>query len=312
VDVSLARLPGGSEARFRVLATDGVNTTIGAQDQAISVPRHEPRARIIRPEPGERFESGQPIILQGDGYDVEDGHLRGTALRWSSDSARLLGTGTSLSLDRLPPGPHWIALAAEDSDEATGTDLVEIEVLPAPVIAQVSVDSPVLVGSTVDLDGSASTGQGVLVYSWSLLSKPAGSAAVVTGAQNSTAHVTVDTAGSYALQLLLEDSTGASSVALPTIVAVAAIPFTRGETNGDSTLDISDPTRILAWLFLGGSEPICIQAADANDDEKVDLSDATYLLSYLFLGSRAPGAPFPACGIDPTGEGLGCERSTCP
>ena len=39
-----------------------------------------------------------------------------------------------------------------------------------------------------------------------------------------------------------------------------------------------------------------------------------FVLAYLFLaGSPAPTAPFPACGSDPTADGLGCSTfATCP
>jgi hypothetical protein len=85
--------------------------------------------------------------------------------------------------------------------------------------------------------------------------------------------------------------------------------FVRGETNLDSLAgpDISDAIFILQWLFVGGREPLCLDAADVNDDGTVDISDGIALLSFLFAGGTMPGSPFPDAGPDPTPDGLGCD-----
>lgn len=85
--------------------------------------------------------------------------------------------------------------------------------------------------------------------------------------------------------------------------------FSRGNANGDGTLDITDAIFTLDWLFVGGSPPGCLAAANANGDSAVDIADPVYWLSHLFLGGPPPPEPFPGCGpgslaID---EELGCE-----
>ena len=85
--------------------------------------------------------------------------------------------------------------------------------------------------------------------------------------------------------------------------------FVRGEVNLDSTKgpDISDAIAILSWLFLGGKELWCVDAADVNDDGAVDISDGVVLLSFLFLGGKDPKDPFPEAGTYPTPDSLSCE-----
>jgi hypothetical protein len=85
--------------------------------------------------------------------------------------------------------------------------------------------------------------------------------------------------------------------------------FVRGETNLDSLAgpDISDAIFILQWLFVGGREPLCLDAADVNDDGTTDISDGISLLSFLFTGGSPPKAPFPGAGLDPTADSLGCD-----
>ena len=91
---------------------------------------------------------------------------------------------------------------------------------------------------------------------------------------------------------------------------VPPIPFIRGDVNGDSNIDLSDPISILGYLFQGQGEPGCVEAANTNGDAVVDLSDAIYLLSYLFTGGPKPPAPFQECAHGPAGDGL-CVVSNC-
>lgn len=89
--------------------------------------------------------------------------------------------------------------------------------------------------------------------------------------------------------------------------------FRRGVIDGDLTLDVSDPVRLLFFLFAGGPAPTCMDAADSNDDGEVDITDGFHLLNYLFLAAPPPAAPFLTCGLDPTqDDSLDCEVGVCP
>lgn len=88
--------------------------------------------------------------------------------------------------------------------------------------------------------------------------------------------------------------------------------FTRGDADGNGTISIADPVRVLAELFPAGvPAPGCEASFDGNGDQTVDLSDAVFLLSYLFDGGAPPPSPFPACGGS-TEAALACETSGCP
>lgn len=58
--------------------------------------------------------------------------------------------------------------------------------------------------------------------------------------------------------------------------------ITRGDVDGDGSIQITDPIAILQYLFVGGPQPHCIRNADTNDNGGVDLSDAIVLLNFLF------------------------------
>jgi len=84
--------------------------------------------------------------------------------------------------------------------------------------------------------------------------------------------------------------------------------FLRGDSNHDQVIDMTDAIAILSYKFLGGPEPECMDAADINDDSAVNMTDSVFLLSFLFNGTRAPPAPMPTVGHDPTPDRLGCEN----
>ena len=86
-----------------------------------------------------------------------------------------------------------------------------------------------------------------------------------------------------------------------------AISFQRGDADARGSLEITDGIYTLSYLFLGGPEPPCHDAADTDDSGAVDLSDAVGLFRHLFLGGVDPRAPFSVCGVDPTVDALDCD-----
>jgi hypothetical protein len=90
--------------------------------------------------------------------------------------------------------------------------------------------------------------------------------------------------------------------------AVMALHFLRGDANGDGKIDISDAVHTLSFLFAHGPSAGCRDSADTNDDGRIDIGDAVAVLGYLFGGSGPLAAPFEICGLDPTIDGLSCER----
>ncbi|MEM7232971.1 MAG: PKD domain-containing protein [Planctomycetota bacterium] len=80
--------------------------------------------------------------------------------------------------------------------------------------------------------------------------------------------------------------------------------FLRGDADGNGNIDITDAIVLLNFLFLGGVEPACLDAADTSDSGRVDISSPISILNFLFLGGGAPAVPFPNLGIDPTEDDL--------
>jgi hypothetical protein len=91
-------------------------------------------------------------------------------------------------------------------------------------------------------------------------------------------------------------------------------PFRRGDANDDQELTIVDGQFILNFLFLGGCEPACVDAADVDDSGDLEMNDAITLFNFLFLGTSVVPAPGPAlCGTDATADALSCAAfASCP
>ncbi len=88
--------------------------------------------------------------------------------------------------------------------------------------------------------------------------------------------------------------------------------FRRGDSDGDGRVGLTDAVKTLDALFRGGDPPPCPDAADADDDGALRIADPIFTLNYLFLGGRAPPEPgADGCGVDPTGDELGCPGEGC-
>jgi hypothetical protein len=83
--------------------------------------------------------------------------------------------------------------------------------------------------------------------------------------------------------------------------------FVRGDSNDDLKHDVSDVISTLEYLFNGGPNPPCPDAADANDDGRIEISDPIYSLGCLFLGGRCPRRAGLTCEDDPNSMCVGDE-----
>ena len=119
--VEVNSLAGGTDARFRVVANDGLDIGSDETKAPISVPDQAPFVVISNPANGATFVPGALIVFQGSATDMEDGTLPDGALVWSSDRQGVLGTGPSLPTNTLLPGPHVIKLTATDSKGQAST-----------------------------------------------------------------------------------------------------------------------------------------------------------------------------------------------
>jgi len=68
----------------------------------------------------------------------------------------------------------------------------------------------------------------------------------------------------------------------------------RGNINLDlqDTIDISDLTALVGWMFKSGAAPPCMLEADVDGNSSHDIADVTYLVGYMFKSGPEPaGCP---------------------
>ena len=145
--IDTAHLPGGDRTRVRVIATDGILTAVAISD-ALPLPRHPPAVHISGIQEGQKFDFGGGLLVDGFGYDPEDGSLDDGGLQWSlAGPEPRAGTGHSFSLSGLAPGTYKLTLTGTDSDGTTGSQTLQfiiraiaVEDGPEPILDGLSAD----------------------------------------------------------------------------------------------------------------------------------------------------------------------------
>ncbi|MEX1018496.1 MAG: IPT/TIG domain-containing protein [Litorilinea sp.] len=122
----------GPNALIRVLASDGYNTGLDVS-APFTVVNRKPEPYIIAPTDGAVYPVDEAILLNGGGFDVEDGGLPDAALDWTLTGPQgnsALGTGANLNVYGLTTGFYTATLTAEDSEGATDATAAGFQVAP--------------------------------------------------------------------------------------------------------------------------------------------------------------------------------------
>ncbi|HET7792710.1 MAG TPA: PKD domain-containing protein [Rhizobacter sp.] len=164
-------------------------------------------------------------------------------------------------------------------------------------VADAGPDSTVRVGERVTLNGAASSDPdgNALTYAWSFTSRPAGSAAALTGATSINPSFTADRPGSYVLQLVVNDGTVSSTADSVTISTSNSAPVANagadqtarvGDTvvlDGRGSNDVDGDTLSYAWRIVSapaGSSSVLSNAAVVQPSLRLDVS-GTYELQLV-------------------------------
>ena len=152
-----------------------------------------------------------PATLHGTVTD--DGVLKPVTTTWSAVSGPGTVTfGDASALDTTAtfsqPGTYTLRLTASDALLTASDDLVvRTSAVNQPPVADAGPDKTASVGTTAAVNGSASSDPDgdPLTFTWSFISKPAGSAATLSDPSAVAPTFAVDVPGTYELQLIVND-----------------------------------------------------------------------------------------------------------
>ena len=191
-------------------------------------------------------------VMQLDGSESTD--VDGDSLQfiWSILSKPVQSTATlsspfvvnpTFGVDQ--PGSYVVQLLVDDGSLASVPDTVVISTSNLPPVARAGANQTVARGTTVRLDGSASSdpnGQ-ALSFNWALLAKPAGSLAKLSNSRVAKPTFVADVAGDYVAQLIVSDTVGSTTIKRRTgkgTITVRSAPDTTLVSTTDSA-PFADP-----------------------------------------------------------------------
>lgn len=219
---------------------------------------------IANAGPDQTAHPGTPVTLDGTGSSDPDGHTP-LSFSWQilekpAGSAATL-SDPSLAMPSFTPdvlGDYVIQLVVTDSRGlSSAPDTVKISTFNTAPTAAAGPDQAIIqIGTTVQLDGSQSfdLDGDPFTFSWALIQKPEGSAAVLSNPTVPNPTFVADVHGDYVISLLVTDSFGAASdpdtvmVSFENVKPVADAGDNQAVTVGDT-------------VFLNGSG-----SSDANFD----------------------------------------------
>jgi hypothetical protein len=328
VAIDRLNLAAADAALFRILATDGLNTTEAVSEKPFKVPNRPPTVRVVRPLGRTVIATDQTLTLEAKAYDVDEGTLHEGHLTWTSNRDGEIGRGNLIVVTGLSVGLHRVTVTARDRANATVEDDVEVQVVGNITQVPLTPEADLVLskdrcrldigaGATNDIievrnvdpnlqiSWNAAAGNPTLTLSERSGMTPANvvvSVGSVAGLPPGT-HNTAVTFTSGEVPYIRR-----VSVAVVIPGPEPDVRFIRADANGDGRVDIGDAITTLGYLFLGNQPIACRDALDSNDDGGIQISDAINTLSVLFAGQGTIPVPgMTDCGLDPTPDDLPCE-----
>lgn len=228
-----------------LIVNDGINSS-SADSVTLTINNIKPIANAGQDQSG--F-INNAVTLDGSASSDADGDALTyfwTLLEVPVNSTATLSDPTnvmpSLMLDEH--GDYRVQLIVNDGIENSDPDEVVVSTLNIKPVADAGADKFVFVNDLLTLSGSGSydADGDPISYQWSIVSKPAASAAVLLDANTETPIINIDTAGVYVVQLIVNDG-----------------------------IDNSDPDTVV--LTTQNVRPI----ADAGSPQLVDINDLVTL-----------------------------------
>ncbi len=183
--------------------------------------------------PDQSIHTGSVVSLDGQGSFDDNTPSANLQFQWTivaapPGSTAMLGTPNAPTAAFVAdlPGTYVVSLVVINSlGQASQPSSVVIASYNLAPTANAGNDRVALLGSSVALDGSASADPDAdaLLFQWVFASKPAGSNAVLVGANTANPSFTADRAGTYEVSLVVSDFLGPSPADVVLVVAITGL-----------------------------------------------------------------------------------------
>src|ERR1019366_6689621 len=203
-------------------------------------------------------------------------------------------------------GNYVISLTVSNgggSDTAT----VTVSTINTPPVANAGANRTVSPGAVVTLNGSGSSDADgdPLTYSWTMITRPAGSTAVLLAPTSVTPVFTVDVPGSYSIQLIVNDGKVDSAPSIVTITTENTPPVANAGPNqikavgalvqldGSGSTDVDGDPLTYQWSLIGvplGSTAVPSPASAVKPTFTAALP-GTYVAQLIVNDGKTPSAP---------------------
>jgi len=236
--------------------------------------------------------------INGSGSSASSGSIVSYAwVEKSGPSTVSLSNAAQNTVSNLQTGNYVFSLTVTDQNGATGTDSVQITVLPAanqsPVAnagAGVNITLPT---NSVSLDGSKSVDPDgtISTYSWTRISGPNTPAS--TGSNTALLNLSGLVAGTYTYQLKVTDNGGASSTSSVKVIVTAAAnkapianagqnqqitaPANAVTLNGSASSDPDGTVTRYSWAAVSGPGSVTINNSNTATPSVAGLIPGGYI-----------------------------------
>jgi hypothetical protein len=223
------------------------------------------------------------VRLDGSASSDVDGDS--LSFMWSFTS-RPIGSNTALTNTSVEKptfvvdvtGTYTLQLIVNDGTVNSAPDTVTISTDNSAPVSDAGADQVVRINDTVQLDGDGSSDADgdTLTFNWSIIARPGGSKARLSSTTARKPTISVDAAGTYTMQLIVDDGTDYSAPDAVTLITENAAPVSNagndqtvdeGDTVTLSGLASTDPDDNIASYFWKQTSGVSATLANSNGAE---------------------------------------------
>jgi hypothetical protein len=292
---------------LQLTVSDGTDTTIDLVTITVTAPPNT--APIADAGPAQATTLGDSVLLDGSGSSDGDGDP--LTFLWSFDSVPATSSVTdadladaSASQTNFTPDAEGDYLLRLTVDDGTDTDVATVTITVSPPlntapVADAGPDQAVVLGATVQLDGTGSSDPDgdPISFQWVFSNKPVNSSLIftdITPVNASTPTLVPDVTGTYVLQLTVSDGTDTSADLVvisvtttantaPAADAGPAQAVTAGDTvqlDGSGSSDPDGDPLSFSWSLVSpiGSSASLTGASTASPSFVADVAGTYFLV----------------------------------